>query len=209
VLERIEQITGKCPAFYRLNVWDEQTLSGLFTKEKGIQVFIHFAASRAVGESDQKKTLDYYKNNLLSLVNLLERMQSFSVRYLIFSSSFTVYGQPNQLPIIGLSPFKPAESPYGNSKQICEEILRGCCKADPDLRAVGLRYFDPEGALPSARIGELPLGWPNNLIPFLFQSAAGIQEQLRVFGYDYNTPSGTAIRNYIHVVDLAKAHHRA
>lgn len=169
---------------------------------------IHFAASKAVGESVQKP-LHYYQNNLISLLYLLEKMKEAKVPHMVFSSSCTVYGQPESLPVTEHSPLKPAESPYGNTKRVSEEIIQDCCKADAALHAIALRYFNPVGAHPTALIGELPRGTPNNLVPFIVQTAAGIQEQLTVFGGDYNTPDGTAVRDYIHVVDLAKAHLQA
>lgn len=205
VLERIAKIADKRPAFHQLNLCNEQALGRLFEQENGLQAVIHFAASKAVGESVEKPLL-YYRNNLVSLIQLLENMERFAVPHMVFSSSCTVYGQPDALPVTEQSPIKPAESPYGNTKQVSEEILRDTCKATPSIHAIALRYFNPVGAHESALIGELPLGVPNNLLPFITQSAAGIQGQLRVFGNDYLTPDGTAIRDYIHVVDLAKAH---
>lgn len=205
VLDRIEMITGKLPAFYPVNLCDYEKTTQLFENEKDLSAVIHFAASKAVGESVQKPLL-YYKNNLVSLVHVLEMMEKFEVANIVFSSSCTVYGQPEVLPVTEQSPVKPAESPYGNTKQVCEEILRDACNASTKLHAIALRYFNPTGAHESALIGELPLGVPNNLVPFITQTAAGIREQLSIFGDDYNTPDGTAVRDYIHVVDLAKAH---
>lgn len=205
VLDRIEQITNQRPPFYELNLCDEPAVEQLFDKEKGIESIIHFAASKAVGESVAKPLL-YYKNNLLSLIHLLEQMQFHNIRDIVFSSSCTVYGQPDKLPVTEQSPMKPAESPYGNTKQIGEQILRDACRADDSLRVIALRYFNPVGAHESALIGELPNGVPNNLVPFITQTAAGERQQLSVFGHDYNTPDGTAVRDYIHVVDLAEAH---
>lgn len=205
VLDRIEQITNQRPPFYELDLCDEPAVKQLFKQEKGITSIIHFAASKAVGESVAKPLL-YYKNNLLSLIHLLEQMQVHHIRDIVFSSSCTVYGQPDKLPVTEQSPMKPAESPYGNTKQIGEQILRDTCRADSSLRVIALRYFNPVGAHESALIGELPNGVPNNLVPFITQTAAGERQQLSVFGHDYDTPDGTAVRDYIHVVDLAEAH---
>lgn len=205
VLDNIEKIAGKRPEFYEFNLCDAQQLEACFKKEGVISSIIHFAASKAVGESVEKPLL-YYKNNLQSLVNLLEMMRKFSVPNIVFSSSCTVYGQPDNLPVTESTPYQIAESPYGNTKQIGEEILKDTCKAYSEIKSIALRYFNPVGAHESALIGELPLGTPNNLVPFITQTAAGIRKQLSVFGSDYNTADGTAVRDYIHVVDLAKAH---
>jgi UDP-glucose 4-epimerase len=205
VVERIEKITGAQPVYDYFNICDRPRLEAFLNQHKGIEAIIHFAASKAVGES-VAKPLHYYQNNLVSLINLLQLMPERNIENLVFSSSCTVYGQPDQLPVTEQSPIKPAESPYGNTKQISEEIIRDACAAQPQLKAIALRYFNPVGAHPSALIGELPLGVPNNLVPFITQTAAGIREKLSIFGDDYNTPDGTAIRDYIHVVDLAKAH---
>ncbi|SMD33816.1 UDP-glucose 4-epimerase [Reichenbachiella faecimaris] len=205
VLDRIEKITGVRPTFYQLNLCDIDILKSCFKKEENISAIIHFAASKAVGESVENPLL-YYRNNLLSLMNLLEMMKAFETSSMVFSSSCTVYGQPDQLPVDESTPFQEAESPYGNTKQICEEILRDTAKAHEQLCAIALRYFNPVGAHESALIGELPNGTPNNLVPFITQTAAGIRPKLSIFGSDYNTPDGTAIRDYIHAVDLAKAH---
>ncbi len=205
VLDSIEKITGTRPTFYQLDICDQVALSAMFDKESDIVSIIHFAASKAVGESVIKPLL-YYRNNAVSLMNLLEEMIKRNISDIIFSSSCTVYGQPEKLPVTEQTPFQPAESPYGNTKQICEEILRDTSKANPALRAIALRYFNPVGAHESALIGELPLGVPGNLVPFITQTAAGIRKELSIFGSDYNTPDGTAVRDYIHVVDLAKAH---
>jgi len=205
VLAGIEQISGQRPRFYQFNLCDQEKVYEFFEKESGISSIIHFAASKAVGESVEKPLL-YYKNNLLSLINLLEQMNQRGITDLVFSSSCTIYGQPDQLPVTESSPTKPAESPYGNTKQIGEQILRDACRAYPALRVIALRYFNPVGAHETALIGELPTGVPNNLVPFITQTAAGLRPQLNVFGQDYNTPDGTAIRDYIHVVDLAEAH---
>jgi len=166
---------------------------------------IHFAAFKAVGESVDLP-LKYYRNNLVSLVNLLECMHTFKVPSIVFSSSCTVYGQPKDLPVTEDAPIQTAESPYGNTKQICEEILRDSVRSMPELKVIALRYFNPIGAHPTALIGELPNGVPNNLVPFVTQTAAGLRPELRVFGDDYPTPDGSAIRDYINVTDLAKAH---
>ena len=205
VLDGIEKITGKRPVFHQLDLRVKADVEKLFKEEDGIQAIIHFAASKAVGESVQKPLL-YYRNNLDSLIYLLEAMKIHGVSHIVFSSSCTVYGQPDKLPVTEHTPFKPAESPYGNTKQIGEEILRDTCRAEENINAIALRYFNPVGAHESCLIGELPRGVPNNLIPFITQTAAGIRKELQVFGDDYNTPDGSAVRDYIHVVDLAKAH---
>lgn len=203
VLQGIVNITGKKPDFYLFDLLDKNKVSDFFTTQK-IDGVIHFAASKAVGESVEKPLM-YYENNVQSLINILQAMLENDCSNIIFSSSCTVYGQADTLPITENAPLKQAESPYGNTKKICEEILTDTSKAT-DLQVIALRYFNPIGAHPSAEIGELPLGVPNNLIPFVTQTAAGIRQQLSVFGDDYPTPDGTAIRDYIHVVDLAKAH---
>jgi UDP-glucose 4-epimerase len=205
VLDGITSITGKKPAFENIDCCDKQALTGVFKKYHGIEAIIHFAASKAVGESVEKPLL-YYKNNLDSVLNILELMGEYNAHHLVFSSSCTVYGQPDVLPVTEDAPVKPATSPYGNTKQIAEEIIRDTVYADKRLKCIALRYFNPVGAHPSAAIGELPNGVPNNLIPFVTQTAIGIRECLQVFGNDYNTPDGSAIRDYIWVVDLAKAH---
>lgn len=205
VLDGIQKITGIRPVFYQYNLCDKVRVMELFQKHSGIKAIIHFAASKAVGESVQKP-LHYYRNNLLPLVNLLEAMKQYGVQHIVFSSSCTVYGQPDQLPVTEQTPFKPAESPYGNTKQVCEEILKDTCRAESAVNAISLRYFNPVGAHESALIGELPRGVPNNLVPFITQTAAGLRKQLLVFGSDYNTPDGSAIRDYIHITDLAHAH---
>jgi UDP-glucose 4-epimerase len=205
VLDGIEQICGVRPAFEQMNFTCKKSTAELFKKHAGIKSIIHFAASKAVGESVQKPLL-YYRNNLGSLVNLLEAMIDFNIPNIVFSSSCTVYGQPDVLPVTEQSPIKPATSPYGNTKQICEEILQDTIAVNSSLKAIALRYFNPIGAHASALIGELPLGVPNNLVPFITQTAIGIREQLSVFGNDYNTPDGSCVRDYINVVDLANAH---
>jgi UDP-glucose 4-epimerase len=205
VLDGIQKITGVQPAFENFDICDFDKLDGFFKVHSDIKAIIHFAASKAVGESVEKPLL-YYRNNLQSLINILELMPKYKIENLAFSSSCTVYGQPEILPVTENSPILPAESPYGNTKQICEEIIRDTLKSQKQLHAISLRYFNPVGAHASAVIGELPLGVPNNLVPFITQTAAGIRQQISVFGSDYNTPDGTAVRDYIHVVDLAKAH---
>lgn len=205
VIDNIEKITGIRPEFEQVNISDSEKTDFLFKKHKNISAIIHFAAFKAVGESVQKP-LHYYHNNLVSLINLLNCQLRYNIPNIVFSSSCTVYGQPDKLPVTELTPRKDAESPYGNTKRVCEDILSDTIKIHPDLRGIALRYFNPIGAHPSALIGELPLGVPQNLIPFITQSAAGIRGPLSVFGNDYNTPDGSAIRDYINVVDLAKAH---
>ncbi len=205
VLDGIEAITGIRPAFEEVDCTDMPALKAVFDKYPGIKAIINFAASKAVGESVQKPLL-YYRNNLTTLINLLELMPQYGVEGFVFSSSCTVYGQPEVLPVTEDTPRQTATSPYGNTKKICEDIITDAVHADAPYKAILLRYFNPIGAHPSAKIGELPLGVPQNLIPFVTQTAAGIREQLSVFGNDYNTPDGSCIRDYINVVDLAKAH---
>ena len=200
VLDGIEKITGTRPAFEQFDLIEKDKVNQFFTKYPNIEAIIHFAASKAVGESVEKPLL-YYRNNLVSLINLLEAMDQFNVSGIVFSSSCTVYGQPESLPVTEQAPILKANSPYGNTKQICEEIIQDTLVANPKLKAIALRYFNPVGAHPTALIGELPLGVPQNLVPFITQTAAGVRQQLSVFGSDYNTPDGTAIRDYIHVVD--------
>ena len=204
VLDSIGKITGIVPSFEQIDLADQVKTAGFFERHGDIAGIIHFAASKAVGES-MKKPLHYYRNNLGSLVNILEGMKSHGIRDIVFSSSCTVYGQPDELPVNETAPIKEAWSAYGSTKQMCEEILRFTTLAHP-VKAIALRYFNPIGAHPSAFIGELPLGIPSNLAPFITQTAIGKRECLNVYGNDYNTPDGTAIRDYIHVVDLAKAH---
>lgn len=210
VLGGIEKITGVAPAFEQVDCCDLQAMDRVFAKYRGIKGIIHFAASKAVGESVQKPLL-YYRNNITSLVNMLELMPRHGVEGIIFSSSCTVYGQPTKenLPVTEESPIQKALSPYGNTKQINEEIIQDYIHSGAPIKSVILRYFNPIGAHPSALIGELPIGVPMNLIPFVTQTAAGIRGQLKIFGNDYNTPDGTCIRDYIYVVDLAKAHVKA
>jgi len=203
VLDNIAEITGKKPDFHQFDLRNKEKVKQFFD-ENSIDGIIHFAAFKAVGESVEKP-LDYYENNIGSLVYLLQEMRDRKLDNFIFSSSCTVYGQADELPITENAPIKPAESPYGNTKQIGEEIIKDACTAH-NMNAIALRYFNPIGAHESVKIGELPIGVPQNLIPYVTQTAAGIREQLSIFGDDYDTPDGTAIRDYIHVVDLAKAH---
>lgn len=204
VTGNIEKISGFRPSFEKIDLCNKDSLSEFFKKHSDIGAVIHFAALKAVGESTQKPLL-YYKNNLLALMNLLEVMMENSVMHLVFSSSCTVYGQPEVLPVTEDTPLNQAFCPYGNSKIISENIIRDLAKVS-GLKAVSLRYFNPIGAHESALIGELPIGTPNNLVPYITQTAIGRHEYLRIFGDDYNTPDGTCIRDYIHVTDLAKAH---
>ena len=205
VLDGIERITGIRPDFVEADCTDIKALDKLFTDYPGIKGIINFAASKAVGESMQKPIL-YYRNNLATLLNLLEEMPIHGVKGIVFSSSCTVYGEPDVNPVTEQSPIKKATSPYGNTKQISEEIITDVINACAPIKSVILRYFNPVGAHPSAEIGELPNGVPQNLIPYLTQTAMGIRKELSVFGDDYNTPDGSCIRDYIDVVDLAKAH---
>ena len=206
VLDGIRAILGVAMPCYDIDCGDAAALRGVFEQEKDVKGVIHFAAFKAVGESAQQP-LAYYHNNLGSLVTLLTVMAERGLSNLVFSSSCTVYGVPDQLPVTEQTPRQPATSPYGNTKKICEDILTDTAHAPGSaLRTILLRYFNPIGAHPSAKIGELPLGVPNNLVPFITQTAAGIREQLTIFGDTYDTPDGTNIRDYIYVVDLAKAH---
>lgn len=205
VLDGIERITGIRPDFVEADCTDIKALDKLFTNYPGIKGIINFAASKAVGESMQKPIL-YYRNNLATLLNLLEEMPIHGVQGIVFSSSCTVYGEPDVNPVTEQSPIKKATSPYGNTKQISEEIITDVINAGAPIKSVILRYFNPVGAHPSAEIGELPNGVPQNLIPYLTQTAMGIRKEVSVFGDDYNTPDGSCIRDYIDVVDLAKAH---
>lgn len=205
VIDGIEKISGIRPAFEEVDLCDFEATEAVFKKYPKISGIIHFAASKAVGESVEKP-LKYYRNNIISLVNLLELMPKYDVKGIIFSSSCTVYGQPDVLPATEETPIKTAESPYGNTKQINEEIIRDTVKSGSPIKAILLRYFNPIGSHPSAIIGEMPNGVPQNLIPYLTQTAMGIRESLSVFGDDYDTPDGSCIRDYIYVVDLAKAH---
>ena len=205
VVDNIAEVSGVKPAFEEVDCVDKEAMRKVFEKHGNIEAIIHFAASKAVGESVQKPLL-YYRNNIVSLINLLELMPEFGVKGIVFSSSCTVYGEPDELPVTENAPIKPATSPYGNTKQINEEIIRDAVKANPVFSAILLRYFNPIGAHPSALLGELPNGVPQNLVPYITQTAIGLREQLSVFGNDYNTPDGSCIRDYINVVDLAKAH---
>lgn len=210
VLDGIEQIVGRRPDFENVNCNDYVNMERVFTQYPDIQAVIHFAASKAVGESVEQPLM-YYRNNLGSLVTVLDLMLVHNVQHIVFSSSCTVYGQPdkNHLPVDETAPIQKALSPYGNTKQVNEEIICDTCHANANLHATILRYFNPIGAHPSALIGELPNGVPNNLLPFVTQTAAGLRDKLRVFGNDYNTPDGSCIRDYIYVMDLAKAHVKA
>lgn len=205
VLDGIEQITGVRPAFMMGDVTDMGTLKTLFETYPGIKGIINFAASKAVGESIEKPSL-YYRNNLVSLLNLLDLMPVYGVKGIVFSSSCTVYGEPDTNPVTESTPTKKATSPYGNTKQISEDIITDIIHSGAPFKSILLRYFNPVGAHPSALIGELPNGVPQNLIPYLTQTAIGIRKELSVFGDDYDTPDGSCIRDFINVVDLAKAH---
>jgi len=205
VIKGIEAITGKRPDFAEIDLRERESVRNFFKRNRDIEGVIHFAASKAVGESVEQPLL-YYENNLGVMVYLLQELIAMESARLIFSSSCTVYGQADKMPITEDAPVKPAESPYGNTKQVGEEIIVDTCKVNPQLSAIALRYFNPIGAHPSCHIGELPIGVPQNLVPFITQTGVGIREQLSVFGDDYPTPDGTAIRDYIHVVDVARAH---
>ncbi len=205
VLKGITNITQKEPIFEKMDLRDKPSVLEFFKKHSDVSGVIHFAASKAVGESVENPLL-YYENNLNTLIYLLQELQKKKSSHFIFSSSCTVYGQADSMPITESAPIKTAESPYGNTKQIGEEIIVDTCKVSPNINAIALRYFNPIGAHESAKIGELPIGTPQNLVPFITQTGIGIREQLSVFGDDYPTEDGTCIRDYIHVVDLAKAH---
>ena len=205
VLDGITRITGKKPIFEEMDLRDKQKVQDFFKKHNDVEGVIHFAASKAVGESVEKPLL-YYENNISTLVYILQELTKNKEASFIFSSSCTVYGQADKMPITEDAPVKPAESPYGNTKKMGEEIIKDTCKANNQLKSIALRYFNPIGAHPSVEIGELPIGVPQNLMPFITQTGAGIRECLSVFGDDYPTEDGTCIRDYIHVVDLAKAH---
>jgi len=205
VLDGITAITGKRPLFEKLDLKNKSEVIDFFQRHSDLSGVIHFAASKAVGESVEKPLL-YYENNIGTLVYVLQQLTQLKKAHLIFSSSCTVYGQADTMPITEEAPVKTAESPYGNTKQMGEEIIFDTCKVTPHLKAISLRYFNPMGAHPSAEIGELPIGVPQNLVPFITQTGIGLREQLSVFGDDYPTSDGTCIRDYIHVVDLAKAH---
>lgn len=205
IIDRIEKIAGKRPAFYEGDCNDLNFLNNVFEKEGKIDGIIHFAAFKAVGESIDKP-LEYYKNNVLSFINILETAKKNDVKNIVFSSSATVYGEPKGNPITEDFPRQEATCPYGNTKIMCEDILRDTITSKANFSAISLRYFNPIGAHPSGLIGELPNGVPSNLIPYITQTAAGIREKLTIFGDDYETADGTCIRDFIHVVDLAKAH---
>lgn len=205
ILDGIEKITGVRPEFEEIDLCDGRLLNDYLDHNNKIEAVIHFAAFKAVGESVEKP-LAYYRNNIVSLLNLLEEMQERKIPNLVFSSSCTVYGQPDRLPVTESAPVKRAGSPYGNTKKISEDIISDVINANPSLRAISLRYFNPIGAHPSALIGELPRGVPDNLVPYITQTAAGVRSELKVFGGDYNTPDGSCIRDYLHVTDLARAH---
>lgn len=204
-VDSIEKITGIRPVFEQFDLTKQAKTDDFFARYSDVKAIIHFAASKAVGESVEKPLL-YYRNNLVSLMNLLECQLKYGVKHMVFSSSCTVYGQPEILPVTEQTPRLEAESPYGNTKRISEDILFDTVKANSGLHCIALRYFNPVGAHPTGLIGELPRGVPGNLVPFITQTAAGIREQLSIFGDDYNTPDGSAIRDFIDVVDLAKAH---
>ncbi|NLN74676.1 MAG: UDP-glucose 4-epimerase GalE [Bacteroidales bacterium] len=205
VVDKIEEITAKKVHFEKTDLSCPTATAELFQKHGGFDGVIHFAAFKAVGES-VKEPLKYYHNNIFSLINLMNEMEKYKTQFLVFSSSCTVYGQPEELPVTENAAIQKALSPYGNTKQIAEEIITDYCLSNPNFNAILLRYFNPIGAHPSAKIGELPIGVPQNLIPYITQTAIGKREKLSVFGNDYSTPDGTCIRDYIHVVDLAQAH---
>lgn len=203
-LEGIERITGMKPTFVEADCCDKEALRRVF-EEHDFQSVIHFAAFKAVGESVEQPA-KYYRNNMLSFINILELMAEYGRHNIVFSSSATVYGDADTLPVTELTPRKPATSPYGNTKQMAEDILRDMVAATPELNGIALRYFNPIGAHPSANIGELPRGVPNNLVPYITQTAAGVREYLSIFGDDYATPDGSCLRDFIDIVDLARAH---
>jgi UDP-glucose 4-epimerase len=204
-IDGIEKITGVRPAFEKADCTDLAALRNIFNKYSGIKGIIHFAASKAVNESVHQPLL-YYRNNIVSLLNLLDLIPEYHIEGIVFSSSCTVYGQPDVLPVDETAPIQPPSSPYGNTKQICEEIIRDTIHAGTQYKSIILRYFNPIGAHPSAEIGELPNGVPQNLIPYLTQAAIGVRKELSVYGNDYSTPDGSCIRDYINVMDLSKAH---
>ncbi|BAO75010.1 UDP-glucose 4-epimerase GalE [Winogradskyella sp. PG-2] len=205
VIDGIVAISGIKPNFEELDLKIKEDVKSFFQKHNDVAGVIHFAASKAVGES-VNNPLMYYENNINTLVYMLQEIEKLELQNFIFSSSCTVYGQADELPITENAPVKPAESPYGNTKQIGEEIIRDTCKVNEKLNSIALRYFNPIGAHPTAEIGELPIGVPQNLVPYITQTGMGVREKLSVFGGDYPTSDGTCIRDYIHVVDLAKAH---
>jgi UDP-glucose 4-epimerase len=205
VLKQLERLTGHQIPFYEADCTESDALHAVFQQEGDVAGVIHFAAFKAVGESVSNPTA-YYRNNIGSTAALLDAMHAFKVNHFVFSSSCTVYGQPESMAVTEETPIQQAESPYGFTKQVCERLIQEHHQAHPEVHATLLRYFNPIGSHPSAIIGELPLGTPNNLIPFLTQTVAGIRSELTIFGDDYPTPDGTCVRDYIHVVDLAKAH---
>lgn len=207
VIGRLEKIIGQPVTYTEQDYQDIAKLRDLIQRES-VESIIHFAAYKAVGES-VAKPLVYYQNNVAGFIALLDGIQDLPVKHVVFSSSCTVYGEPDKLPVDESAPFKPAESPYGATKQMCETILRDSTKISENMNSIALRYFNPIGAHASSLIGELPRGVPNNLVPFITQTAAGLRDELTVHGNDYDTPDGTCIRDYIHVVDLAKAHVKA
>lgn len=205
VTDRIQEITGVKPSLEIFDLCDREKADSFFSKHKDVSAVIHFAAYKAVGES-VNKPLEYYRNNLVALMNLLEAMKKYGPSNFVFSSSCTVYGQPEKLPVTEDAPLQPPTSPYGNTKQVGEAIIRDTAFSDKNIKAISLRYFNPIGAHPSALIGELPMGVPENLVPYITQTAYGLRSELSVFGDDYDTPDGSCMRDYLHVVDLAKAH---
>jgi UDP-glucose 4-epimerase len=207
MLERIEKITGKKPTFYQIEMCDKPSLQQVFDKHPNLTGVIHFAAVLFVDES-VSNPLKYYHNNLSSTIHLLECMADKGINNIVFSSSCTVYGNPDSLPVNENAPIKPAQSPYGNTKKMCEEILQDTSKAHP-LKVISLRYFNPIGAHKSGLIGEIPHGVPTHLVPYITETASGKRKELRIFGHDYQTPDGTCVRDYIHVVDIALAHIKA
>ena len=205
LIEGAEKIAGRKFRFHQAKIADKNQLTNVFQQHPDLESIMHFAAFKSVSESVEKPLL-YYKNNIGSMVSLLEVMKEFSIKRLVFSSSCTVYGQPDQIPVTESAPFKRPESAYGATKQMCERILEDEVNARKELKAISLRYFNPIGAHPSGLIGELPIGTPSNLVPFITQTAIGKRERLTVFGSDYNTPDGSCLRDFIHIMDLAKAH---
>jgi UDP-glucose 4-epimerase len=206
LLKGIQSLTGKAPVFHQADCSDVDSVRKVFSDHGSFLGVLHFAALKSVGESVREPLL-YYRNNMLSMIALLEVMEEFNVTNLIFSSSCTVYGEPDKIPVSEQSPIKAPESPYGATKQMCEQVLKDA--AARGVRTISLRYFNPIGAHPSSMIGELPMGVPSNLVPYITQTAAGKRKELIIFGGDYNTPDGSCVRDYIHVVDLARAHVKA
>jgi len=205
VLDGVTQITGKQVHFEKIDICDKEAFFAVLAKYPNIKSVIHFAAHKAVGESVENP-LKYYHNNITGTLHVLQAMEMFHIKNLVFSSSCTVYGQPDILPVTELSPMKPAASPYGFTKQVSEQMIKDYMQVSKNLNSISLRYFNPVGAHPSTLIGELPTGVPDNLIPYVTQTASGLRDHLRVFGSDYNTPDGTPLRDYIDITDLAKAH---